>query len=107
MTSYPVRLTARAERDAEEAYAWFQEHRPETADAWWNGLVDAILTLEELPERCPVAPESAHFHPKIRQLLYREHRILYTVTRKTVFVLHIRYAGQDAFDPEALNAPGP
>ncbi len=79
MTSWPVRLTARAERDAEEA--WFQEHYPDKADSWWNGLVDAILTLEEFSERCPVARESAYFRPKIRQRLYEDHRILFTAVR--------------------------
>ncbi|MCE7871310.1 hypothetical protein DYH09_13140 [bacterium CPR1] len=78
-----------------------------SAGRLWNGLVDAILTLEESPERCPVARESVYFQPKIRQLLYEDHRILFTVSRKTVFVLHIRYAGREDFDPRSLGAPGP
>jgi plasmid stabilization system protein ParE len=44
--------------DAEEAFLWIQQESPSKADEWYNGLVDAILSLENFPNRCLLAPES-------------------------------------------------
>jgi toxin ParE1/3/4 len=41
----------------------------ETSDAalkWYRGLKEAVLSLEELPNRCPMTPEKA----QLRHLLY-------------------------------------
>ena len=52
-------------------------------------------SLDEFPERCPLAPESPVFPFEVRQLLYghppHEYRILFTIEAKTVYVLHVRH----------------
>jgi plasmid stabilization system protein ParE len=64
---------------------------PLNAARWVNGIELAIASLSMMPERCGVAPESAHFGEVIRQLLFKSHRILFVVDGKTVHVLHVRH----------------
>ena len=103
MKRYEVQITEQAESEADKAYIWIKEQSPDNASGWWNGLVDAILSLEELPERCPFAPESEWFDEEIRQLLYGKrtgcYRILYTIQERSVVVLHIRHAAMRFLEP--------
>ena len=95
---YEVDVTAQATGEAEEAYLWILARSPAGAARWWNGLEAAILSLEEMPARCPLAPEDPEFEEEIRELLYgkREHRyrILFTIRQDTVVVLHIRHGAR-------------
>jgi plasmid stabilization system protein ParE len=103
--TYPVEITPFAIADAEQAYLWLRERSPETAAAWYNGLFDAIDSLEKMPYRCPLAPESEDLDIELRQLLYgkrgQQYRILYTVEidemsgEEVVRVQRIRHKAQD------------
>ena len=97
--TFRVEVTDQAEAEAEEAYLWILERAPEAAVRWWNGLDAAILSLEEMPARCPLAPENDEFEEEIRELLYgkRQHRyrILFTISEQTVVVLHIRHGARE------------
>ncbi|MEZ6121302.1 MAG: hypothetical protein R3C28_32760 [Pirellulaceae bacterium] len=58
-----------AEQQLRDAAAWYQQEAPHVADAWFNGFVTAIASLEVLPRRCGLAPESESFPFELRQLL--------------------------------------
>ena len=95
--TFRVELSAQAESDAEAILDWLQSQRAgETGIHWFLALEDAIASLDTFPERCPLAPESAQFPFEVRQLLYGRkphvYRILFTIERETVKVLHIRHA---------------
>ena len=93
--NYEVLLQPAAERDIEAAYVWLAEQSPQQAAVWYNGLVDALLSLETFPQRCSVAPESGAFDREIRQFLYARYRILFTIRRDEVHVLHVRHSARD------------
>src|ERR1039458_2189225 len=57
--AYLVNITARAERDLESLYVEIHAEDSVAALKWYMGLHDAILTLERLPNRCPVTPENS------------------------------------------------
>jgi plasmid stabilization system protein ParE len=57
--AYLVKLTARAERDLVHIYNEINAADSDAALKWYRGLKDAILSLEEQPDRCPVTPENA------------------------------------------------
>jgi plasmid stabilization system protein ParE len=86
--AYRVLYSRRAERDLDRLAA------ATTAD-WYDGLIDAIETLEQFPERCPLSPESSLRRRRVRQLLYGEgrniYRVLYYVREETVQLLTIRH----------------
>jgi plasmid stabilization system protein ParE len=53
-----VEIRALAEANLEEIYLRIRKDSPGRAAEWRNGLVKAAQTLERLPERCALAPES-------------------------------------------------
>jgi toxin ParE1/3/4 len=96
---YLVRFSARAERDLGALFFNIRAESSEGARKWYFRLIDAILSLEEMPNRCPYALESR----RLRNLLFgrRPHiyRVIYRVTesKRRVDILHIRHgAGRPA-----------
>lgn len=97
--AYLVNVTARAERDLAHLFAEIHAQHSEAALKWYWGLKEAILTLEEHPNRCPMTPETSN----LRHLLYGHkphvYRVIYRVRkeRKRVDVLHIRHGVRRRF----------
>ena len=97
--AYLVKLTARAERDLALLYVQINAEDSDAAVKWYRGFKEAIVSLEEQPHRCPVAPES----DKFRHLLYGNkphiYRAIYRVLekQKQVEVLHIRHGARRRF----------
>jgi plasmid stabilization system protein ParE len=94
-----VNLTARAERDLALLYLDIDAQYPDAALKWYRGIKEAILSLEEQPNRCPVTPEN----DKLRHLLDGNkphiYRAIYRVLEKEkrVEVLHIRHGARRRF----------
>jgi plasmid stabilization system protein ParE len=91
-----VETTAEAEREGEAILEWLlAEGAGETGLRWFIALEDAIASLANFPERCPLAPEDTDFPFEVRHLMYgrRPHvyRILFTIQGDTVYILHIRH----------------
>ena len=97
--AYLVNITARAERDLALLYREINAEDSDAALKWYRGLKEAILSLEEQPNRCPVTPEKA----QLRHLLYGNkphiYRVIFRVVekQKRVDVLHIRHGARDKF----------
>ena len=53
---YRVRITDTAIADAYEACTWILADSPARALKWFEGLMEAIDGLRDLPRRWPVAP---------------------------------------------------
>jgi hypothetical protein len=70
--AFQVDITEPALVDAEDYVKFIRDVRkePEAAERWFRGLVQAIYTLEELPERRSVIPEQDEFSFEIRHLVY-------------------------------------
>jgi toxin ParE1/3/4 len=101
--AYLVELTLRAERDLDYPYQQISAKDSAAAARWFNKLENAIYTLERLPRRCPLAPESRKAKRRSRQLLYGAKRDVYRViyeideSSKVVRVLTMRHAAMDKF----------
>ena len=97
--AYLVNFTARAERDLAHLYGQINAEDSDAALKWYRGLRQAILGLEEQPNRCPVTPEN----DMLRHLLYGNkphiYRAIYRVLekQKQVEVLHIRHGARRRF----------
>jgi plasmid stabilization system protein ParE len=52
---------------------------PEFADRWLRGLMNAIATLQENPQRCGLAIEHEIFSEEVRQLLYGKAKNMYRI----------------------------
>ncbi len=97
--AYVVNLVTRAERDLVYLYDEIDAEHSDAALKWYQGLKDAILSLEKHPNRCPMTRENAN----LRHLLYGHkphvYRVIYRVLekRKRVDVLHIRHGARQRF----------
>ena len=88
---YRILIQPPAADDLDAAYRWIARDSPRRAEAWLDGVVDAIQTLSSFPRRCPLAPEDDAFDVEIRQLLYGDFRIL-----------HVRHGARRSIGPEEL-----
>jgi toxin ParE1/3/4 len=98
--AYRVELTARAASDLEALY--LEKNAAESSDAarWYNGLEEAVYTLEAHPHRCPSAPEARKVKRQPRHLLYgakpHVYRVIFEVDerRHILWVLTIRHGAR-------------
>lgn len=97
--AYLVNISSRAQRDLAQIYRRINAGDSESALKWYRGLRQAILSLEEQPNRCSVTPEN----DKLRHLLYGNkphiYRAIFRVLEKQkhVEVLHIRHGARRGF----------
>lgn len=70
------------------------------AERWFNGILRAISLLAEMPERCPVAEESADLGAEVRVLLFgrgnQQYKVYFVVHQPSaaegiVRVIHVRH----------------
>lgn len=109
--AYRVKVSPSALADAESAYLWLKEQvSDKQATKWYNGLVDAIYSLDTLPLRCPLAPESEELGVELRQLLYGKrsaaYRILFAVVweeaEEVVRVYRVWHGARDRIKAEDI-----
>jgi toxin ParE1/3/4 len=98
MTStFRVEITEAAEHDLQAIFehVWTRTSA-EAAERLLDSLVEAIATLESLPDRGAVPAELAELGLReFRQLVVQTYRLIYRVLGKTVVVLVIADGRQD------------
>ena len=58
---------------------------------WYQGIETAIYTLDQNPERYPVAFEDRFHDYEIRNLIVGNYRVLYRIENKIVQILHVKH----------------
>ena len=107
--AYRVEIARNAEADLEELYLWAVARAPQQGAGWFNGLEQAILSLDQHPMRCPVAPESIDPDHPVRVLSYGRkphvYRVFFTVDddAKVVRVVHVRRGARRRPTPGELS----
>ncbi len=103
--NFRVDMTLRAERDFARLFEEIDAGSSAAARKWYAGLKKAVLSLEQLPGRCPKTREDA----QCRHLLYcRKHnvyRVIFQILAKErrVEVLHIRHAARGGFNKSRMD----
>jgi plasmid stabilization system protein ParE len=104
--AYSVRMTRRSFSDIEAVMEWMSAQSEGRGEAWFQGLTDAIFSLEELSRIGSIAPESEDIGREIRQLFHGKrrqmYRILYEIQGETIMVLRVRHTAQAPVDAEDL-----
>ncbi len=95
MQKYKVEIKPLAEENLQNIFLFIAEGSPANALRWYQHLVSKIQSLETLPKRCPIAPESEGVDQEIRHLIIDNYRALFTIEGKTVRVLHLKGGWQD------------
>ena len=102
--AYVVNTTPHAERDLAVLYRQVNAEHSDTAMDWYLGIKEAILSLEQQPNRCPITRKK----DKLRHLLYGHkppiYRVIYRVRekQKQVEVLTIRHGARRKLKPSDL-----
>jgi len=94
--AFRVKQTAQADQDLDDILKWLLEQEAgEAGQRWFRRLKDALLSLSEMPHRCPLAPENKDFPYEVRQLVYgrtpHSYRVLFTIDGDSVIIVHIRH----------------
>lgn len=105
MKRFRVRISAAAHKDLRAAYQFIRQNSPANAARWREELLQTCRSLESFPHRCPLAREARSFETEVRQLLYGNYRILFTIEERAVVVLHIRHSARQYMAPDDLSPP--
>lgn len=102
--SYQIFIQPTAFLEIENSYRWMCDNlNAETADQWYYQLQDAISSLQEFPNRCPLSPEASAIGREIRQLWVgkrRKYRVIFVVEEEVVAIIHVRHSRQPPLGDE-------
>ena len=106
--SFTVQVHPAAVESIHEAQEWIAQRSGEAAERWLNGLEEAILSLQDFPTRCGLAPESKRLKFELRQFIYGKrsgrYRVLFVVRGNAVHVLEVRHGARRPLDPGELRS---
>ena len=99
-----MNLAPRALTDAEDIYAYIAREAPVAAERWVTELFEVIESLARFPRRCAPAPEDWALQLGLRNMVFGNYRVLFTVDEEahTVNVPHIRHAARAEADRKDL-----
>lgn len=80
---FKVLVTKPALSQIDKHYEYIKTESPQNAETWLDGIFDAIDSLEQMPERCPVSRHSVYLGQTIRTLVFNRHIIDYRVREET------------------------
>ena len=92
MKRYVVVLELSAQADVRGSYDWgCGVWGKKEAKRWIRELRAAITKqLSLIPKGFPLAPENDEFSEEIRQMIVGRYRVLFTIRKNKVHVLHVR-----------------
>lgn len=93
---YRLKLMERAQRDMDGIYEYIAKtlQEPGVALKLIDELESEMLSLEQLPNRCPFRQTGAYAGKDYRQLFVKNYTVIYRVdeANKTVIVVTVRYS---------------
>ena len=99
--AFRVEIAPRAFNDLDEIADYIKRNGSlGQAEEWFNGIIEAIRTLGDMPGRCPVADESEELGEEVRVLLHgrrnRKYKIYFSIERTErsagrVCIFHVRH----------------
>jgi plasmid stabilization system protein ParE len=92
MKRYAVVLELSAQENVRRSYDWgCRVWGKREAQRWVRELRTAISKqLSLVPKGFPLAPEDDEFPEEIRQMIVGRYRVLFTIRKSKVHVLHVR-----------------
>src|SRR3990172_11155279 len=94
-----VEITPTAEADIEASYVHIRKDSPQNAANWRQDLYQVAQSLSLFPDGCGFALENDAVDFEVRQKLFGEYRILFTIEGDRVIVLNVRHAARLPMQP--------
>jgi plasmid stabilization system protein ParE len=95
--AYRVKVGLAAKLDAKEhARFIITKAAPEAATRWLRILQKKVASLQEMPYRFDVIPESTDLEHEYRQFMHFSHRVIYRIDEQkaTVYVVRVYHGGR-------------
>ena len=94
MRRYTVLFEESAQEDVHRSYDWgCRVWGKREAQRWVRQLRMAVFKqLSIVPKGFPLAPENNEFPEEIRQMIVGRYRVLFTIRKRKVHVLHVKGA---------------
>lgn len=96
MDRYSVKILSRALRDLDSVYAYIAKTllEPDTALKLVDEIEKEILSLEQMPNRCPERRQGAYAGRGYRQLFVKNYTVIFRVDEaaKQVIIVTVRYS---------------
>jgi toxin ParE1/3/4 len=86
---FRILLTDEARNDLDGIMDYIALDAPRRAESYVDELLDEIRSLEFMPKRCAIAPESGRRGYELRHLIHGHYRILFTIKEADVFILRV------------------
>jgi plasmid stabilization system protein ParE len=103
---HTIEIFPRAMADIQGQVARLNQRAASAAARWHAGLLGAIRSLANNPQRAALADEAVDVGVELRQLLYGRRRsvfhVLFTVDGNTVNILRVCHAAQDRLSSDDL-----
>ncbi len=95
MEKYKIRIYPTAKKDLQEVVSYLNTLSPDIALRYYDLLVERILGLSQMPERCPHPRDLALAAKGYRYLLVENYLVFFVVVDDTVQIRRILYARRD------------
>jgi plasmid stabilization system protein ParE len=91
---YDIVFEESAQADVRRSYEWgCRVWGKKETQRWARQLRTAVIKqLSLVPKGFPLAPEADEFAGQIRQMIVGRYRVLFTIRKRKVYVLHVRGA---------------
>lgn len=102
--AFKVQLSEAARTDMKQTTALISKRAPASADKWFDGLIDALKSLTEMPLRFALMPEANELKRPLRSFPYHSHRVIYQVDEpaQVVSILRVYHSARAPLQLEDL-----
>ena len=97
MRRYEVLISDKANEDMEAIYKYIAETLlvPVTAAKQYNRIAEAILSLENMPERIKIMDSGPEHSKKLRALIVDNYTVFFVIKNETVYITRVLYSASD------------
>ena len=94
--SWRLEFSPTAESEILEAARFIAEDSPTDAVRWYDGIYEAIMSLQDMPNRCSHARENEAFPIELRQMVFKSHRVIFSIHSDVVRIHRVLHGAQDS-----------
>jgi plasmid stabilization system protein ParE len=97
MEHYDVLISDKANEDMDDIYNYIAENlqEPVIAANQYNRIADAILTLEQMPDRIKLMNSAPERSKGLRPLYVDNYTVFFTITGRVVNIARVLYSSSD------------
>jgi plasmid stabilization system protein ParE len=97
MRRYKILISGKAQEDMEAVYEYIAMKllAPAAAVNQYNRIANAILTLEEMPERIKIMDSEPEHSQRLRRLIVDHYSVFFVIRSDTVYIVRVLYGSSD------------